>query len=56
MDSTLAQFTASTLRQNLPKFHVGQTVRIHQRIKEGEKERIQVFEGLLISVDSGAFS
>jgi len=33
---------------NVPKFNVGDTVRVHFRIVEGEKERIQVFEGVVI--------
>lgn len=32
----------------------GQTVRVHQRIKEGDKERVQVYEGLVIAISSGA--
>jgi large subunit ribosomal protein L19 len=37
-----------TLRRDLPPFRVGDTVRVHAKIKEGEKERIQVFEGVVI--------
>ena len=37
-----------TLRRGLPPFRVGDTVRVHARIREGEKERIQVFEGVVI--------
>ena len=33
---------------DLPQFKSGDTVRVHVRIKEGEKERIQIFEGLVI--------
>lgn len=36
----------------VPKFNVGDTVRVHFRIVEGEKERIQVFEGVVISRNS----
>jgi large subunit ribosomal protein L19 len=36
-------------RTDLPKFNPGDTVRVHVKIKEGEKERVQVFEGLVIS-------
>ncbi len=35
-------------RRDLPPFRVGDTVRVHQKIKEGDKERIQVFEGVVI--------
>jgi large subunit ribosomal protein L19 len=38
----------NTLRRDLPPFRVGDTVRVHAKIKEGEKERIQVFEGVVI--------
>lgn len=39
----------SQLRTDLPKFSVGDTVRVHLRIAEGEKERIQVFAGIVIA-------
>ena len=35
-------------RRDLPPFRVGDQVRVHVKVKEGEKERIQVFEGLVI--------
>ncbi|MDF2378822.1 MAG: 50S ribosomal protein L19 [Candidatus Gracilibacteria bacterium] len=53
MDQALLQISNSSLSINLPEFKVGQTVRVHQRIKEGDKERIQVFEGLIIQVRNG---
>lgn len=37
-------------RAELPEFRVGDTVRVHVRIKEGEKERVQVFEGAVIGM------
>lgn len=37
----------------IPKFHVGDTVRVHFRIVEGDKERVQVFEGTVISRKGG---
>jgi len=42
------------LRTDLPPFRVGDTVRVHVRVKEGEKERIQVFEGVVIRRRGGA--
>jgi large subunit ribosomal protein L19 len=42
------------LRMGLPQFKAGDTVKVHVRIKEGEKERIQVFEGLVIRKRRGA--
>lgn len=41
------------LRIGLPQFKSGDTVKVHVRIKEGEKERIQVFEGLVIRKRQG---
>jgi len=37
------------LRGDIPKFQPGDTVRVHVRIKEGDKERIQAFEGVVIA-------
>jgi large subunit ribosomal protein L19 len=45
-----------SLRQDLPAFRAGDTVRVHVRIKEGDKERIQVFEGVVIQRRGGAHS
>ncbi|MBI5906355.1 MAG: 50S ribosomal protein L19 [Deltaproteobacteria bacterium] len=46
---TLLQDVQETqLRKDLPKFNVGDTVRVYSRIKEGEKERVQYFEGIVI--------
>jgi len=39
--------------ENVPVFNVGDTVRVHFRIVEGEKERVQVFEGVVISRKNG---
>lgn len=39
--------------KNLPEFRVGNTVKVHQRIKEGSKERVQIFEGLVIARKGG---
>jgi large subunit ribosomal protein L19 len=41
------------LRRDLPPFRAGDTVRVHVRIREGEKERIQVFEGVVIRRKKG---
>jgi len=37
------------LKKELPKFSIGDTVRVHVRVKEGDKERIQIFEGVVIA-------
>ena len=41
------------LRQNLPEFRVGDTVKVWVKIKEGEKERVQAFEGVVIKRTRG---
>lgn len=39
--------------KKVPVIQPGNTVKVHQKIKEGEKERIQIFEGLVIKINSG---
>src|SRR5688500_13183852 len=41
------------LRDNIPVFQAGDTVKVHVRIKEGNKERLQVFEGIVIARKHG---
>ena len=36
------------LKENAPKFNIGDTVKVHVKIKEGNRERIQIFEGIVI--------
>lgn len=40
-------------RKTIPSLEVGDTVRVHQRVKEGDKERVQIFEGLVIATKHG---
>ena len=42
-----------SMKSELPKFNVGDTVRVHVRIKEGARERIQMFEGTVIAKQHG---
>lgn len=44
----IAKLEAAQLRDTLPAFRVGDTVRVHYKIIEGEKERVQVFQGVVI--------
>jgi large subunit ribosomal protein L19 len=44
----LKEVEKSYLRSDLPAFKVGDTIRVFSRIKEGEKERVQYFEGIVI--------
>ncbi len=46
----------SQLRSDLPRFRPGDTVRVHVKIKEGDKYRIQVFEGVVIARKNNGIS
>ena len=41
------------LKESAPVFNVGDTVRVHNRIKEGNRERIQIFEGTVLKIQGG---
>jgi large subunit ribosomal protein L19 len=49
----LKQLEKEMMRLDLPEFVSGDTVKVHVKIKEGEKERIQVFQGVVISKRKG---
>lgn len=42
-----------SMRTDMPAIHPGDTVKVHQRIKEGDKERLSAFEGLVIAMKHG---
>ncbi len=50
----IERLLAKARRSDLPNFKPGDTVRVHVRIKEGDKERLQAFEGLVIARSRGA--
>ena len=50
------QLIKENLRNDIPEFRAGDNVRVYVRIKEGDKERIQVFEGLVIGRHGGGIS
>ena len=45
---------AEQLKSEVDEFHVGDTVRVHAKIKEGNRERIQVFEGTVLKRQGGS--
>ena len=45
----IAQIEKSFMRDDLPDFNSGDTIKVHYKIKEGDKERVQIFEGTVIS-------
>jgi large subunit ribosomal protein L19 len=49
LQQTIESINAATLKTNVPKFEVGDTINVHFRIVEGDKERTQVFQGVVIS-------
>jgi large subunit ribosomal protein L19 len=50
----IREIESSFRRENLPDFRPGDSVRVHTLIKEGDKERVQVFEGVVIDRRSGS--
>jgi large subunit ribosomal protein L19 len=50
------EVTQEYLRSDIPDFRPGDSVKVHVRLKEGEKERVQVFEGLVIARKHGGIS
>jgi large subunit ribosomal protein L19 len=49
----IEKLLAKSKRTDLPEFRPGDTVRVHVKIKEGDKERLQAFEGVVIKRDKG---
>lgn len=52
----LESVVAGNLKSDLPVFRSGDTVRAHVKVREGGKERIQIFEGLCISIKNGGIA
>ena len=53
MNEIIKNIEAAQLKETVPSFHVGDTVRVSAKIKEGNRERIQVFEGTVIKRQNG---
>ena len=53
MSHIIDQLEASLLRHDLPRIQPGDTVKVHVKVKEGEKERIQIYQGIVISIKGG---
>ena len=52
----IEKITSKQLREDIPEFRVGDTVRVDVKIVEGKRERIQAFEGLVMSIQGGGIS
>ena len=53
MNEILRAIEEEQMRNDLPEFHVGDTVKLHVKVKEGNRERIQMFEGTVIKRQNG---
>ena len=53
MNSIIKKVEDRGLRSDLPEFRVGDSVRVHVKVREGEKERVQAFEGVVIKINRG---
>ena len=49
-------FTSEQIKEDAPQFKIGDTVKVHNKIKEGTRERIQIFEGTVIAKRGGGIS
>ena len=54
MNEIIKSIEAEQLKQEVPEFAVGDTVRVHGKIKEGNRERIQIFEGTVLKRQGGS--
>ncbi len=50
MDQKIIEFNKGLKVKKVPDLQVGDVVRVHKKIKEGEKERVQIFKGLIIAI------
>jgi len=53
-NSLVKEFESAQIKQDIPPFNIGDTVSVHTRIKEGDKERVQVFTGTVIARKGGS--
>ena len=54
MNDIIKKLEAEQLKENAPEFNVGDTVKVYGKIKEGSRERIQVFEGVVLKRQGGS--
>ena len=53
MNEIIRKIEAELMKENAPEFNVGDTVKVYAKIKEGNRERIQVFEGTVLKKQDG---
>lgn len=54
MNEIIRKIEAEQMKENAPEFNVGDTVKVYAKIKEGNRERIQVFEGTVLKKQGGS--
>ena len=54
MNEIIKNIEAAQLKAEVPAFNTGDTVRVHALIKEGNRERVQVFEGTVLKKQGGS--
>ena len=54
MNEIIREIEAEQLKENVGNFNVGDTVKVYGKIKEGNRERIQVFEGTVLKIQGGS--
>ena len=54
MNTIIAEIEKEQLNNNAPEFNTGDTVRVYNKIKEGNRERVQVFEGTVKKIQGGS--
>ncbi len=54
MNDSSKSIEAEQLKENVPQFNVGDTVKVYGKIKEGNRERIQIFEGTVLKKQGGS--
>ena len=54
MNDIIKNIEAAQMKAEVPQFNVGDTVRVHGKIKEGNRERIQIFEGVVLKKQGGS--
>ncbi|MEE9264153.1 MAG: 50S ribosomal protein L19 [Vicinamibacteria bacterium] len=51
--SVMEKLDSRELREGIPALKAGDTVKVHVKVKEGDKERVQIFEGMIIALKHG---
>jgi len=51
--NVMEKMDARAMKEGLPSLRAGDTVKVHVKVKEGDKERVQVFEGMIIALKHG---